>query len=412
MTSTKKSPEFIKITEEDLIEAGMLPRKPKSRESKAGCPVKEPTFSLIKIDEKYLEELRLEAAQCDYSNFSIGLKKTNSSKKNEGSNTLYKMKRSSAISRRSSNISKDIVKKALNNMGNVSNNCSQKNERVKFTPDMLGTLEEDSRQGNARKKLFITNSFKNNISTKLFKGSRNSTTSHHRSSPLLNINKCQTSLKKSNSTKTSDQKYPSVINTPSRLSVVQEERNSITPSKAGNTNKNSSLRSSTSSNTEFEMMEQMCKQQDTKETRNSINKILHIMKLDQDEFKAFRDAHDRRMLDITNILKEIIESPANSVFTKESEMKPKTPKKTPVKSNNISNNVEDLRKNVLKMNIGKVLGHTPKREKAEKMYNGLRDVYGILETPKFDKIPRGDSKNISTKLQEQCLMLLDTPQHK
>lgn len=80
----------------------------------------------------------------------------------------------------------------------------------------------------------------------------------------------------------------------------------------------------------------------------------------------------------------------------------------------------NLRMSTLKKNFQKKVlfqDNTPKSEKvkkAEVMYNSLRQNHPLLRTPKFksnkEEVIQGQS--LSMVLQQQCLMLQDTPAHK
>lgn len=80
----------------------------------------------------------------------------------------------------------------------------------------------------------------------------------------------------------------------------------------------------------------------------------------------------------------------------------------------------DLRMSTLKKNFQKKVlfqDSTPKSEKmkkAEVMYNSLRQNHPLLRTPKFksDKGEVNQEQSLSVLLQQQCLMLQDTPAHK
>lgn len=197
----------------------------------------------------------------------------------------------------------------------------------------------------------------------------------------------------------------------SRLSTVQEEK-SLTPSTSGCTPPNiSPNRHSSSSNSEFEKMEQLCESGESREVLNKLNKIISDIKIDQEEFEKYKRAHESRFSSIIATLKEIAANIGDQQkdSKQQSISKPKKNKTIPGTSDKMIK-AGNLRKSVLKMNIIKNQGNTPIQKKAEKMYNSLRDQYSMLVTPKFNKKGSSESPNISTKLQQQCLMLLDTPQ--
>lgn len=80
----------------------------------------------------------------------------------------------------------------------------------------------------------------------------------------------------------------------------------------------------------------------------------------------------------------------------------------------------NLRTSILKKNFQKKVlfqGNSLKPEKvkkAELMYNRLREIYPPLQTPQF-KLPKEEYnqlQSLSIALQQQCLMLQETPAHK
>ncbi|XP_044762530.1 uncharacterized protein LOC123319549 [Coccinella septempunctata] len=423
------TPQYIHMSDEDLIEAGILPKKPKTQTNKAGAPAKGEMFKMMEIDEKYLEELRLEAAPLDYSNFCFaknGLRNSNygANKKKTSSESVYNMKKTQTISRRTSNVNKEITQKAVKNIGNVLNKSGTKDYKfIPMSPDILDKLKAETNKLNVRKELFKTSlSRDNKKSTASNRLSVNSSTalknvsrSYNSRSPLLDINTVETLLKKKTSLQSiAKPQHQLPIRTPSRLSTVEEEKHTLTPSTSGSTLKNDA-QSPVSSDVEFENIENMC---NTQELNDKIRKIQDIIKIDREEFGKFREANEKRMIEISSVLAEIIHASEGKKVAKSNKKPPK--RRSSLKSSEqIPNeNVrslkkpENLLKNVLITN-SKPQGETPKQKRAEKMYNNLRDRYGILETPKFDKkISNGESKNISMRLQEQCLMLLDTPQRK
>lgn len=121
---------------------------------------------------------------------------------------------------------------------------------------------------------------------------------------------------------------------------------------------------------------------------------------------------DQKLLKLKKDLDSIEENKENSVRRSPRMLKTtKTPALSPVnKSMRISTLKKSVQKKVLFQNCSP---RSERLNKAKKLYNSLRQEHPLLKTPfKFKSGKGSETQGLSETLQQQCLMLQDTPAHK
>lgn len=117
---------------------------------------------------------------------------------------------------------------------------------------------------------------------------------------------------------------------------------------------------------------------------------------------------DQQLAELKQELLSIAQHKENVPVRRSPRLKTKSPVLSPVNLR-VSTLKKNLHKKVLFENNNSPLSE--KAKKAEKMYNNLRQLHPLLQTPKFkasgEDTPR--RKNLSAVLKKQCLMLQETP---
>ncbi|KAL3278646.1 hypothetical protein HHI36_016184 [Cryptolaemus montrouzieri] len=376
MTAKGAGPTMIPLSNWMLKEIGW-DKEENDKKEQTSVPRFKPEMIMIDPD-------LLEGFSQDSTSKSV---KKNGSKSNVFDN-LHKTQ-SSTISRRSTSSKSGVKKKTVNHIKSYLSTV-RKVELPQSFNDKLGS----------RKQLF---------KLPLDQKKANKPTNIVDQSPLIDMEKAEMLLKKKAFNPSNFFNKPTI---PKIIvqSPIKEETCSISPSTSGTTVAKEVVKN-VSTDSEFEFLERICGVQDT-HTNKKIREIRNILKENQEEFDKFKDNHEKRIGRINNLLSEIENSrKMNSEHNKENSFK-KIPVhiKTP---GSASNRTNDLRMNLLKSNLNKNENGNGNIQKAKNMYSKLRETYSILETPKFNKSRQaGNTEDLSMKVQEQCLMLLETPQRK
>ncbi|XP_023025672.2 uncharacterized protein isoform X1 [Leptinotarsa decemlineata] len=173
-----------------------------------------------------------------------------------------------------------------------------------------------------------------------------------------------------------------------------------------------------------------------KESNVAIN-IKNIIQSEEIAFNQYRVVHEGNMKKLFHILSSLEKKAEtiSEVKTPDKENNPNRSNRRSVRLQNKSphggNNEKllispsilrsgDLRKSTLKKNLAArnqdLNNQSPRTRRAFNLYNTLREKHSILETPKLDRKALAETPNmgryISMKVQNQCLLLQDTPVHK
>lgn len=175
----------------------------------------------------------------------------------------------------------------------------------------------------------------------------------------------------------------------------------------------------------------------------NISKITELLENDKKEYENLVMLQNRNNNVVYGILKELkcaFSNTVSDIETNKEENKENTPvhnrrsrrllNKSPIQTDGAKLIVspvvlksKDLRKTTLTKNLvtrsQQYNIESPRLQKALDMYNSMRCEITLLATPKFDRnylqeSPRSSnlSRNLSRRVQNQCLLLQDTPIHK
>lgn len=174
----------------------------------------------------------------------------------------------------------------------------------------------------------------------------------------------------------------------------------------------------------------------------NISRITELLENDRKDYENFVMLQNRNRNTMYSILKELKYTSQDPTYSKEAneENKENTPvhhrrsrrllNKSPIQTQGAKLIVspailksKDLRKTTLTKNLvnksQQYKIESPRIQKAMDLYNSMRCEVSILATPKFDKnclreSPRSSNlqRSVSRRVQNQCLLLQDTPIHK
>ncbi|KAK9885091.1 hypothetical protein WA026_009315 [Henosepilachna vigintioctopunctata] len=433
---------YVKLSKLDLKDLGLLSDVPGSTQKtcklgEKGTALGERHLPYVKLSQSDLKDLGLLSGVSENAEKTCKLdnklgeeqprkRRIFPSPHRKSVSSIRKTKNSTI--RRSTVLKKETKKKDMakvniflsnNSNGNKKNNGNISNK-------ITGTVKQvEIELSGARKELFKTPSL-NPSKTKSVNHRGDAFNGNMFESPLIDEEKAEILLKKVPCIQKSIFESTSVSQKflAPKLSIVNEEAPCVSPSTSGATVENIAGDSSYA-NSEFEQDEKICEQEQiSHDYSNKIALICDMLKKDEEDFQRYNDSRKKRIDEIYKILNDIqkcckLEVESQHILDKKinqlktgSNIDTCSPSKLIQKGAQCSpnlRNAQNLRINVLKTNFGR--NCTPKEKKAQNMYNDLRKTFSLLETPKSIKTIEERKGNISLKLQEQCLLLLETPKH-